>query len=376
MARKKVLVVGMLDSIHLARWIKQFVGAEFDILVFPSSYFKFMHPNIHEFKNSNIHIGGAAFLKSFLGYIDSLVTFRFFGNQVGQFMRRFYLLLVVAIYRPDVIHAIEIQHAGYLVSSIKGTSQRRILTNWGSDIYFFQHHIGHQTRIRKALGWATHYSAECTRDYHLAKTFGFAGVELPKIPNAGGLVQNHLYNLPISNRSQLIVKCYGGTFGLGSMAIEVCEIFLSAQENANIFLYSVTDDLLENLKQLMIRFPKRIRYSTLSDPLSHDEILAEFGKSRVYLGMSRSDGLSTSFLESIALGAYPIQTNTSCASEIIELGAIGSIVNPDINEVVEILLRVFTDEILLAKSRENNLLLASQIHDYSRISSIANTYYE
>jgi Glycosyl transferase 4-like len=164
MTKKKVLVVGMLDSIHIARWIKQFVGTELDILVFPSSHFKFTHPNLLELKNSNIRIRGAAFSKSFLGYFDSLITFRFFGNRFGKFMRRFYLLLVVAIYRPGVIHAIEIQHAGYLVSSIKGISNRRILTNWGSDIYYFQHVAGHRIKISKALDWATHYSAECMRD--------------------------------------------------------------------------------------------------------------------------------------------------------------------------------------------------------------------
>jgi hypothetical protein len=45
-----------------------------------------------------------------------------------------------------------------------------------------------------------------------------------------------------------------------------------------------------------------------------------FANSRIYIGASRSDGISTSFLEALVLGAYPIQTNTSCGNEWVEKG--------------------------------------------------------
>jgi hypothetical protein len=43
---KKILVVGMLDSIHLARWLSQFKNLEIQITIFPSSRFRRLHRDI------------------------------------------------------------------------------------------------------------------------------------------------------------------------------------------------------------------------------------------------------------------------------------------------------------------------------------------
>jgi glycosyltransferase involved in cell wall biosynthesis len=181
--------------------------------------------------------------------------------------------------------------------------------------------------------------------------------------------------LPVGQRDQLIVKCYGGKFGLGLISLEICAKFLAATPNTKVFLYSVTEDLLEATTTLVANFPGRINYSTLSDPLSHEAILGEFMRSRVYLGMSRSDGLSTSFLEAIATGAYPIQTNTSCAGEIIDLGAIGSIVMPDFNLVFELLMNIYSDEELLEKASKQNFKVARDFFEYSKIQDTALSFY-
>ena len=46
----------------------------------------------------------------------------------------------------------------------------------------------------------------------------------------------------------------------------------------------------------------------------HDEILRQFGRARLYLGISISDAISTSVLEAMSMGAFPIQTDTSCSA--------------------------------------------------------------
>jgi hypothetical protein len=375
MPRRKVLLIGMLDSIHLARWLEQFNGSDVSLTVFPSTHFKSAHKKIFETTNMHLKVWGISLFKSFLGYFDSIITLRFLGSRIGNSMRRFYLRLLIIFLRPDVIHALEIQHAGYLVTPIKSVSERRILTNWGSDIYYFQHLPGHSALITMALDWATHYSAECLRDYELARSFGFSGVELPRIPNAGGMLRLNVTEAHVLDRNQVTVKCYGGTFGLGSMAVSVCENFLTKHESGNVFLYSVTDDLLQCVENLSLTFPGRVRFSTLLNPESHETILAELSNSRVFLGMSRSDGLSTSFLEALLFGAYPIQTNTSCAIEVIEMGAVGSIVNPDVSEVSDTLIKVFGDENLLIQARDTNQRFASDFLNYSRVAEIAKSYY-
>ena len=40
-----------------------------------------------------------------------------------------------------------------------------------------------------------------------------------------------------------------------------------------------------------------------------------FEEAKIYVGVSRSDGISTSLLEAMAMGAIPVQTSTSCCEE-------------------------------------------------------------
>jgi hypothetical protein len=49
-----------------------------------------------------------------------------------------------------------------------------------------------------------------------------------------------------------------------------------------------------------------------------------FASARIYIGISLSDGISTSLLEAMAMGAFPIQTSTACVEDWIYNRASGS----------------------------------------------------
>ena len=375
MAKRRVLVIGMLDSIHLARWISQFSDSNLEILLFPSSHFRKVHSKLVQIQSEKIKVFGFSLFGTLLGYLDSLVTFRFLSQNFSFKVRRTLLKLVIRVFRPETIHAIEIQHAGYLVSDIMGLATRRILTNWGSDIYYFQHFPDHKFRIERALQWATHYSAECERDYGLARAFGFSGYELPKIPNAGGF---EFMVEPICGKSDsklILVKCYGGTFGLGNVAIELLDRFLQVESSSEVFLYSVTQDLVEAVWNLQTRFPTRVSFSTVSNPLSYEKLRTLFQESIIYLGLSRSDGLSTSFLEAMCHGSYPIQSDTSCAEEVLSLGGIGSIVKTESDSIMHELSRVFNDVDLRLLAAKQNKQVARKYLEFHSIASAAATFY-
>ena len=57
--RPKVLVVGMLDSIHVARWLGQFDDEYLDLYLFPSSPNRRLHPKLVDL----IRSGGRASFK-------------------------------------------------------------------------------------------------------------------------------------------------------------------------------------------------------------------------------------------------------------------------------------------------------------------------
>jgi glycosyltransferase involved in cell wall biosynthesis len=56
-------------------------------------------------------------------------------------------------------------------------------------------------------------------------------------------------------------------------------------------------------------------------------LLAIIGRSLIYVGTSKTDGISTSMLEALASGATPVQTDTACAAEWFDHLKQGILVN-------------------------------------------------
>ena len=380
---KKVLVVGMVDSIHFARWISQFDKSELEIVIFPSRRFRRIHPKLeylldHElisWQNSSPKI-----LRKFAGYMD------FFLFETG--MKWFFkssrvdaLRKVLASNKFDFVHLIEFQHAGYLYLDLGFNSSKEwtaILTNLGSDIFYYSKFPSHEMRIRELLSKVDAYSAECNRDYKLAREFGFKGVELPLVPNAGGF-DNNLFKTPRTpscQRSEIFVKGYGGEFGLPELVLETCEKFISDYPDLKLNIVSVTPDLLSRVKALKSAHPSRVNYWTVKKPISHLEILNILGRSLFYFGFSKSDGISTTFLEALIMGAYPIQTNTSCANEWIAKGFLASTVQIDAKEVFTLVDRIMSDRNIAAEAADKNFNLARELLDESYIRESSISYYK
>ena len=348
--RQKILIVCMFDSIHAGRWLSQFTNQDVEFVLFPSKKFKKIHPSLRLLTNNHSlasfkvahpikHLG-------ILGYLDFAI-FELISRLFRGSLRVRYLRNILRKNKFDYVHALEIQGAGYLCDeAIKDKNFKLILTNWGSDIFYFQHLPEHLPRIKSALVKADLYSAECNRDYKLAMDLGFKGTQLPCIPNGGGFLESEILNIgiPTSERKNIVVKAYGGTFGRGDLAIQAVATVLADNNDLTAYFYSVTDDLIKSVTALVERFGDRVNYSTTKAPISHEELSYIFEKSRIYIGCSISDGISTSFLEALAKGVYPIQTNTSCAGEWIEKGAVASSINLDEDQLLTAIKQATCDD--------------------------------
>ena len=382
MTRKKILIIGMLDSIHLYRWLSQFQDSPIDFLIFPSKKHKQIHAGTKQLlqaeAEANYSMATFKFTRKFHGYVDYLV-FSVIPRFIKINLRVLFLKRVLDKQTFNFVHALEIQGAGYLIdeaSRALGHSQRIILTNWGSDIYFYQDQPEHQQRIRSALEIADYYSAECHRDYELARKFGFQGVELPCIPNAGGFItMDQFDSTKASERNNVAAKAYGGQFGRGDIVIESIRLAFNAVPNFTAFLYSVTDDLLQDVIDLTQQFPGRVEFSSRKNPLSQSEMNELFKRSRIYLGASRSDGISTSFLEALNFGCYPIQTDTSCAGDWEKLGAIASIVPQKVSIVADKLIQSLIDDALVDSAQNQNMEISKEYLSFEKVRAIATSFY-
>ena len=151
-----------------------------------------------------------------------------------------------------------------------------------------------------------------------------------------------------------MVKGYGGEFGLVQIAIEAIEKLLKSGTDLQFFFYSVSQDVEDTILQLKSKFPNNIDFVTIRNKISKIQMAEMYRRSRIYIGCSRSDGVSTSFLEAMQHGTYPIQTNTSCASEWISRGAKASIVNPSVEELFNEISRAAMDDALVDLAQTKN----------------------
>jgi glycosyltransferase involved in cell wall biosynthesis len=60
--------------------------------------------------------------------------------------------------------------------------------------------------------------------------------------------------------------------------------------------------------------------------LSHEQMMELLAASRIYIGVSLSDGLSTSMLEAIVNGCFAVQTSTACTEGVLHDGVNGLLI--------------------------------------------------
>jgi len=376
---KRILIIGMADSIHLARWIEQFSETGDQIHFFPSAKFRNYTREL-EILNKNmegLRIHAVFRSRFFPGYLDYAIL-ELFMKLFRINLRKIWLRRLLFRLDFSLVHAIEIQHAGYLLAeaTIRPTKKFKILiTNWGSDLFFFSKSKAHTKRIEHLLTMADFYSAECNRDYLLARELGFQGAFLPLIPNAGGFDITESAFVPASERRLILVKSNGGTFGNIKEILPILIDVLLDFPEYSIHFYSVTPDIEIEIEPIMQMFAGRVTFSTSSKRLDHTEILSMFRNSRIYLSSSKSDGISTSFLEALVSGAYPIQSNTSCANEWLNLGFIGSVVSNNVLVYKNSLNKALLSDELVDSAQKTNLELANKHLDQKLISSIAKKFY-
>lgn len=381
----KILLVAMPESVHTARWVRQFSDRGWDIRIFSSTNAGRVHPQLH---GITIYqpFGAGGFGKGRrgipVGHPDVAFHLNRAWSKAFPQSASSRLAKVIRGFRPDVIHSLEIQHAGYLVNDAKKllpSCPPWIVTNWGSDIYLFGRFPEHEAKIREVLASSDYYSCECRRDVCLAKAYGFAGEVLPVIPNTGGidLVQAETLRAagPASGRRLILLKGYQNWAGRSLVGLRALERCADLLDGYRVAIYSASPDV--ELAAKIFAANTGVGVEIIPGGTSHEEMLGFHGRARISIGLSISDAVSTSFLEAMAMGSFPIQSWTSCADEWIEDGVSGILVPPEDPEIIETALRrALTDDALIDRAEIKNRKTVAERLDYTSVSSYAASFYE
>ena len=383
----KLLIVAMANSVHTARWVSLVSGQGWDIYLFPTDSFTSVHPEMPP-----VNICSSKFLRFLVNRYKSKKTvikipdLLLDGNASlfswGDVIKKFFpegrakkLLGIIKRIKPDLIHSIHIQKAGYLTleakKRYKETFPKWLATNLGSELNLSSKVSDHKEKIMDVLSNCDYLSGECSNDIKIAKKLGFKGKFLPVIPNSGGIDFEKINRIKkpglTSKRRNIMLKGYHNWAGRALVGLRALERCSDVLKGYRILIYSV--DTIDVIIAAEL-FTQKTGIETFVIPLgtSHDEILSYHGSARISIGLSITDAISTSLLEAMVMGSFPIQSDTSCASEWFENGQTGILVRPEDPEDVEKAIRkALADDDLVNRAAGLNYDMLFSRLEYSKI---------
>ncbi len=317
---RRILLIGMADSIHVARWLDVAANdPNLEILMVPTSPHRRLHPKISQRLGEYNSVAGTGlkmswFLKIFSLPIWVLDRDWLFAGKI----RAAFIAAEIQAFSPHLVHIMETQNGGYpfaIAQQGRTKTYKTVLTLFGSDLFWFSRFPNHLARIKALLPMVDVLSAECSRDIIHAQELGFLGESLNLMPVSGGLEETEIASTEnveaFRSRKLIAVKGYGGVWGQGAIGIEALGTLSEKLNGMTVVIYSAEGPAIQAAKKFLE--PKGVAYRVHRKfGLSHGQILGLYRQSRIYVGLSKSDGLPASMLEAMSQGAYPIQTSTAC----------------------------------------------------------------
>jgi len=346
----KILFVAMPFSIHTVRWINQLESLGWEIHFFSSYPYTDAHPMLkgvfyhdyfHTIKNFNPNIVYVPILPFELKTNNKIYK-QIFGKVCRvlklEDSREKTLQKVIKKVKPNIIHSLETQAAGYLVSKVNEINKlnaKWIHSIWGIDLHFFGKIDEHIPKIKRVLQNIDVFISEGIRDVEIAKEFNFSKKSYI-LPAGGGHNVNNvvLKNFTLTSKRKLILLkgtqdiCRRGLVGL--RALERCAEILHPFE---IIIYNCAEEVRIAAAFFQKKY-NNIKITILNEA-SHSEMLLLNQNARISITTNLSDGMPNSVIEAMLFGAFPIQSNTSNANEWIDNGKTGFLVQPEDSDVIE-----------------------------------------
>jgi glycosyltransferase involved in cell wall biosynthesis len=386
----RILIVGMIDSVHVARWVSQISGQGWELIAFPSTSDQ-MHPMLKElpvrtmyFDRLKVEI--AKRKNPFFRKILSL-SWRIMRNVIPQKDRCAKLASTIRKAKPDIVHSLETQHAGYLVLETKERFFQNapfpawLHTNWGSDFFIFGRLPEHQERIGKVLASCDYYSCEGLRDVRIARELGFTKKAFDPFPNTGGFdieaIRGSSHAVAPSRRKAIILKGYQGWAGRALVGIKALDLVSKILGGYRVLIFGNPEGVDVAISAGLLATRTGITIEVLPQINDYSQMLGLFASARIYIGLSIGDAISTSLLEAMAMGAFPIQSNSSMADEWIKDGETGAIVPPEEpNEIAKRIREALMDDELVDKAAIANWQVIVQRADAKDLAGKAIAIYE
>ncbi|QEX21441.1 hypothetical protein FRZ61_13660 [Hypericibacter adhaerens] len=370
-----VLVVALPDSVHAQRWMKMMRRHGFRLLLLPIYAAAVDDPD-DCWRIVGDREAGETLLPGQIGIIDLAAlrarsrlpakAARFPAKEDSVSVIRNLIPptdVVAAIqeFSPDLVHSLEIQHAGYLCLAAKrwlGTRfPRWLLSNWGSDVFLYRKLPDHAAILKEIACSIDAYLSECRRDVNIVRELGYAGPIQDPLPASGGIDFASVPSLDAlprpSRRRMILVKGYHNWAGRALHVLSAIHLAAAELRHVPIRVNLASTEVKAMIRDIAENDGLDIEAAPhLAD---HRDAVARLGQARITLGFGISDGISTTLLEAMAVGTFPIQSDTSCACEWIRNGVDGIILPVhQTRDLASALVRASKDDALVDNAAARN----------------------
>lgn len=275
--------------------------------------------------------------------------------------------------KPDIVHCFEMNLTGIPISSVmyKYPSITLMYSSWGSDMYYFREHGLQEYEVNSFLKRVNALISDCMRDYRIAIQNGFANQFLGVYPGNGGIAYPKSHVKQIADRDTIMVKGYESFGCKASVIIKALEIVpVELFDNLKIIVYSADDVIIEQIQNSNWFKSVQIQLLPRSQFLSNEVMLQLMGKANIHISNNISDGMPNTLLESMGMGAFPIQSNPGNASaEVITHGVNGFLIDDplDSTALATLIQKAILDQALREEALVYNVTFAQHQYDRNRL---------
>lgn len=381
------------SSIHSARWINQLTGTGWDVHVFQGSLpFSRICP---EFRIGVFHVPFADSCPegcSIESTMPSGLASRLRGvlRRAGKknyfaTMRQYHqrsLETYIEKSRPDVIHSLGLNivwrnHCLQVLRSKQRLgarfSQPWLYSSWGTDFDFYARMSDEkQAEVNAVALNCDYYVSECDRDLQAARTSGFNGPFVGFFPAYGGMESDVRDFAATTIRPGLRNAIYikgrdckgerGDPVGRAMTALNALRLCGEEIKGYSCLVGQAVESVRDEVT--IMRLTERLPIY-LIPKLAYRSVLRVVGASRVLVALTVNDGLPSTLVEAMALGAFPIHSDLDSVREWIKDGENGLLVPPEDPEAVaQAIRRALTDDDLVDRAAEINArIVREQLSD-------------
>jgi glycosyltransferase involved in cell wall biosynthesis len=364
--KKTVLIVGQVESPHLQSWVQASSSGAMKVKIFPVD-----RPSKANFKDLSKSDPNNCIKISFLFKVLSVsqYSYRILDKISNKKWRSALLKLHIKSKKTLCINFHELQSSGYLLLNIENyvqlvSNKTVVCSSWGSDLALFGKIQSHERDLKSLLAITDVLTAERDEEELIARSLGFKGTFHGKVYTSVGTLSTPMNSSICSSRKKILIKGYQNIPGRALNALKAIEICKDELKGWDIAFFAASESVVVSAELIAKSAGLSIR---IVPKQSKETFLEEYKEARIYIGVAISDGLSTSMAEAMATGAFPIQSENSAASDFIEDGVNGYIVDPwDISKLATLIKAAATDDDLVDKAQARNLEIIKENYDYNQ----------